>query len=306
MDRLLAMEAFVAVVEAGSFVAASERLGRATSTTSRQISELEAHLQARLFQRTTRRLTLTEPGQIFYRHSKDLLGRLEEAEAEVSAEGGEPGGQLRVSAPASFGTLYLAELISPFHGRYPRVALALSLDDRQVDLMGEGHDLAIRISRSLPEHLVARKLAPVSIVTCAAPAYLERAGAPRSPEELSEHSCLLYTQADPYRTWTYHLDGESIPVRVDGYLTANNGDVLRSAALAGDGIAQLPAFLVRDDLRAGRLTPLLEDYHLPPLGVYAVYPSKRYLPAKVRVFVDFLAEAWSGTPVWENWLSGAT
>ncbi|ABI56752.1 LysR substrate-binding domain-containing protein [Alkalilimnicola ehrlichii MLHE-1] len=300
MDRLLAMEAFVAVVEAGSFVAASERLGRATSTTSRQVSELEAHLQARLFQRTTRRLTLTEQGQVFYRHCKDLLARLEEAEAEVGAGTGEPNGVLRVTAPVSFGTLHLAGLIPQFHARHPRVHLNLSLDDRQVDLMGEGHDLALRISRSLPEHLVARKLASVSIITCAAPGYLAQAGRPERPEALQAHTCLLYSQAEPYRTWTYQGPQGPIPVRVGGYLTANNGDVLRAAALAGDGIAQLPAFLVRDDLSAGRLVPLLPDYPLPPLGVYAVYPSRRYLPAKVRAFVDFLAETWRDTPTWEQ------
>lgn len=299
MDRIVAMEAFVAVVEAGSFVAASERLGRATSTTSRQVSELEAHLQARLFQRTTRRLTLTEQGQLFYRRCKDLLARLEEAEAEVGTGTGEPDGLLRVTAPVSFGVLHLAGLIPRFHARHPRVRLALSLDDRQVDLMGEGHDLALRISRTLPEHLVARKLASVSIITCAAPDYLAQAGRPEDPEALPGHSCLLYSQAEPYRTWSFQGPTGPVQVRVDGYLTADNGDVLRAAALAGDGIAQLPAFLVQDDLRAGRLVPLLSDYHLPPLGVYAVYPSRRYLPAKVRAFVDFLAETWRDLPSWE-------
>lgn len=306
MDRFAAMEAFVAVVEAGSFVRASERLGLSTTSVSRTVAALEAHLNVRLLHRTTRRISLTDAGRTFYQHATDLLDDLAEAEAAVSAESQAASGVLRVSAPVSFGALHLAPLLARFHREQPNVALDLSLNDRVVDLVEGGHDLAVRISNQLPAStLVARALASAQLVVCAAPAYLERYGAPAAPEELSQHQCLLYSYTEPANLWTFSGPGGAKQVAVSGFLTANNGDVLRVAALAGEGIVIQPSFIVGDDLLSGRLVPLLEDYPLPPLTIYAVYPSRRHLPARVRAFVDFLAAAWGESPPWDRWLRQA-
>lgn len=303
MDRFAAMEAFVAVVEAGSFVRASKRLGLSTTSVSRLVSALEAHLDARLLQRTTRRLSLTDAGRAFYQHAIDLLADLAEAEAAVSAERETASGVLRVSAPVSFGVLHLAPLLARFRQEQPQVSLDLSLNDRVVDLVEEGRDLAIRISSQLPaSSLVARALAPARLVVCAAPAYLERHGSPKVPADLREHHCLLYSYAEQPDQWVFTGPDGQQQISVSGFLIANNGDVLRLAALAGEGIVLQPSFIVGDDLLAGRLVPLLEEYALPSLMVYAVYPSRRHLPARVRAFVDFLAAAWGGTPPWHRWL----
>lgn len=304
MDRFAAMEAFVAVVEAGSFVAASERLGISTTSVSRLISTLEAHLDARLLHRTTRRLSLTDAGRSFYQHATALLADLAEAEAAVSADNRAASGLLRVSAPVSFGILHLGNLLARFRQEQPNVSLDLSLNDRVVDLVEEGHDLAIRISGQLPtSSLVARPLAPVRVVVCAAPAYLERYGVPQMPEDLAHHQCLLYSYAEQPDQWSFFGPDGLRQVSVNGFLTANNGDVLRVAALAGEGIVSQPSFIVGNDLLSGRLVPLLEHYAAPPLTVYAVYPSRRHLAAKVRAFVDFLASAWGDPPPWDSWMT---
>ncbi|HEX5514574.1 MAG TPA: LysR family transcriptional regulator [Gammaproteobacteria bacterium] len=304
MDRFAAMEAFVAVVEAGSFVAASERLGVSTTSVSRLVSTLEAHLDARLLHRTTRRLNLTDAGRSFYQDATALLADLAEAEAAVSADNRAASGLLRVSAPVSFGILHLGGLLARFRQEQPNVSLDLSLNDRVVDLVEEGHDLAIRISGQLrTSSLVARPLAPVRMVVCAAPAYLERYGVPQVPEDLAHHQCLLYSYAEQPDQWSFSGPHGLRQVSVNGFLTANNGDVLRVAALAGEGIVSQPSFIVGDDLLSGRLVPLLEDYAAPPLTVYAVYPSRRHLAAKVRAFVDFLAGAWGDPPPWDNWIT---
>lgn len=302
MDRFAAMQAFVAVVETTSFVRASERLGASTTTVSRLVADLEAHLQARLLHRTTRRLSLTDAGRAYYQHCTALLADLAEAEAEVSADTRAVSGVLRLSAPVTFGIQHLGPLLPQFHRAHPKLRLELSLNDRVIDLLEEGHDLAIRISGQLASSLVARRLAPVRMVICAAPEYLARHGEPHTPEELAEHQCLLYSYTDQPATWSF---GGNRAVNVNGYLSANNGDVLRMAALAGEGIVRQPTFIVGEDLRSGHLRPLLTDYELPALSAYAVYPSRRHLSAKVRAFVDFLAGAWGDPPPWDTWMQAA-
>jgi DNA-binding transcriptional LysR family regulator len=302
MDRFAAMQAFVAVVETGSFVRASERLGASTTTVSRLVADLESHLQARLLHRTTRRLALTDAGRAYYQHSTALLADLAEAEAEVSADTRAASGVLRLSAPVTFGIQHLGPLLPQFHRDHPRLRLELSLNDRVVDLLEEGHDLAIRISGQLASSLVARRLTPVRMVICAAPEYLARHGEPRTPEELTQHQCLLYSYADQPTAWSFDGPGGRRAVNVNGYLTANNGDVLRLAALAGEGIVHQPTFIVGEDLRSGRLRPLLTSYQMPALNAYAVYPSRRHLSAKVRAFVDYLAGAWGDAPPWDAWM----
>jgi DNA-binding transcriptional LysR family regulator len=232
-----------------------------------------------------------------------LLADLAEAEAAVSATSQAASGLLRVSAPVSFGILHLGPLLAQFRQQQPNVSLEFSLNDRVVDLLEEGHDLAIRISNRLPaSSLVARPLAPVRLVVCAAPTYLERYGIPQAPEELARHQCLLYSYSEQPDQWSFAGPGGVRQVSVNGFLTANNGDVLRVAALAGEGIVSQPSFIVGEDLRCGRLVPLLQDYAPPPLTAYAVYPSRRHLAGKVRAFVDFLAGAWGDPPPWDAWM----
>lgn len=303
MDRFSAMETFVAVVDAGSFVRAADRLGISTSATSRLVSELEAHLNARLLHRTTRRLTLTDAGRVYYEQCQALLADLADAEAMVSRQSDVASGVLRISAPVSFGIRHLAPVLPHYHREQPEVKLDLSLNDRVVDLAEEGHDLAIRIRDKLATTLVARPLAPVRIVLCASPDYLARHGTPRTPDDLAEHQCLLYSYTEAARHWQFASPGGTRrTVEVGGFLCANNGDVLREAALAGEGICRQPSFLVGDDLLAGRLVPLLSEFPQPSLTAYAVYLSRRHLSAKVRTFVDFLAGAWGNPPPWDAWM----
>lgn len=303
MDRFAAMQAFVAVVETGSFVRAGERLGLSATSVSRAVAALEAHLDVRLLYRTTRRVSLTDAGRTYYRYAVDLLADLAEAEAAVSADSRTASGVLRLSAPVTFGVLHLAPLLPRFRQQHPGLTLDLSLDDRITDLVEEGRDLAVRISRELlATTLVARPLTSTQLVVCAAPSYLARFGAPQSPEELGRHQCLLYSYADQAGQWAFRApDGSVHHVAVKGVMIANNGDVLRLAALAGEGIVVQPSFIVGDDLLSGRLVPLLQDYALPPLKVYAVYPGRRHLPAKVRLFIEFLKAAWGEPPPWERW-----
>lgn len=303
MDRFAAMQAFVAVVETGSFVRAGERLGLSATSVSRAVAALEAHLDVRLLYRTTRRVSLTDAGRTYYRYAVDLLADLAEAEAAVSADSRTASGVLRLSVPVTFGVLHLAPLLPRFRQQHPGLTLDLSLDDRITDLVEEGRDLAVRISRELlATTLVARPLTSAQLVVCAAPSYLARFGAPQSPEELGRHQCLLYSYADQAGQWAFRApDGSVHHVAVKGVMIANNGDVLRLAALAGEGIVVQPSFIVGDDLLSGRLVPLLQDYALPPLKVYAVYPGRRHLPAKVRLFIEFLKAAWGEPPPWERW-----
>lgn len=303
MDRFAAMQAFVAVAETGSFVRAGERLGLSATSVSRAVAALEAHLDVRLLYRTTRRVSLTDAGRTYYRYAVDLLADLAEAEAAVSADSRTASGVLRLSVPVTFGVLHLAPLLPRFRQQHPGLTLDLSLDDRITDLVEEGRDLAVRISRELlATTLVARPLTSTQLVVCAAPSYLARFGAPQSPEELGRHQCLLYSYADQAGQWAFRApDGSVHHVAVKGVMIANNGDVLRLAALAGEGIVVQPSFIVGDDLLSGRLVPLLQDYALPPLKVYAVYPGRRHLPAKVRLFIEFLKAAWGEPPPWERW-----
>jgi DNA-binding transcriptional LysR family regulator len=303
MDTLAAMRMFARVVEAGSFVRAAERQGVSTTAASRLIADLEAHLGARLLHRTTRRLHPTDAGRAYYERCAQILDEIDEAEADVRDETARPTGILRINAPFSFGIQHLGPLLPAYRAAYPEVDLDVSLSDRVVELVEEGFDLAIRISGQLPPTLVVRRLAPVHLVACAAPSYLARHGTPTTPTDLLQHNCLLYAYASDGADWRFdHIDsGEPITVRVSGNLRANNGDLLHTAAVAGEGVIRQPTFLLGDDLRSGALVPLLPDYSLPSLAVYAVYPTRRHLSAKVRTFVDFLASRWGDVPPWDTW-----
>ena len=299
MDRLRAFEVFVAVVTRQGFARAAEALDTSPANVTRYVAELEAHLGTRLLNRHSRKLSLTESGEALYERARAILQDVDEAEAVTSSATLRPQGRLRINAPVSFGLLHLASRWPRFALRHPDVELDVSLIDRVVDVVDEGFDMAVRISRSGSSTHSARKLATSRNVICAAPAYVQAHGAPATPADLARHACIVYA----YVGAEWHLqDAEGRPhsVRVRSVMQANNGDTARMAALAGLGIIWQPTFLVGADLRAGRLVPLLPGWHVPDIDVLAVYPSRRHLSAKVRAMIDFLAEEFAGVPPWDR------
>jgi DNA-binding transcriptional LysR family regulator len=295
MDQLAGMLAFVRVVEEGSFTAAAKSLGLPKSTVSRQVSSLEERLGARLLHRTTRRIHLTEAGQAYFDRCARVISELEDAEKAVTELHEAPRGTLKLTAPVTFGQMFLTDVLTDYLNQYPDVRLDLNLSDRTVDLVEEGFDLAIRIGRLADSSLVVRKLGVSRMCLCAAPAYLEKAGAPQSVAELEEKDALLYT----YQANGWRLKGGRM-VSVRGRLSTNSGEVLRGAAVRGLGIAYVPSFYVGADLAAGRLISLLEDQIEQGSGVFAVYPPKHQPPAKVRAFVDLAVERFAGGAGWER------
>lgn len=303
MDRLENMNAFVHIVEAGGISAAAERLEVAKSVISRRLKELEAHLGVQLFHRTTRQMNLTDSGRAFYEQSVRILADVLEAEHAVSQSHGALKGNLRVAVPLSFGLMHLGPAITEFLQTHPAIRFDLDFDDRQVDLLAEGFDLAIRIA-SLPDSsLIARRLAPIQAIMCASPAYLEQMGVPRTPGELIRHRCLAYNLISNSDNWSvYDATGQLIKTRITPYLKAGNGEFLRDAAIAGLGIVLLPAFIVYREIERGTLLPILTDYHYPQLAAYAVYPQTRHLSRRVRVFIDFLSGRFAEKPYWDTCL----
>ncbi len=298
MDLFQALKVFSQVVESKSFVRAAERLELSTTAVSRYVTELEGRLQSRLLQRTTRRISLTETGRAFYERCVQILAELDEAEREAAQQVAEPYGTIRLTTSVNFGTRQLTPAIASFMARHPHVRFDVSLSDRIVDLIEEGFDLAVRVGGTGAQNLAARKLGETRFVTCAAPAYLARNGAPIAPEDLTQHNCLTYEYA-LRDAWTFRdPTGRERAVRVAGNLSSNNGDLLAAAAAEGVGILLEPDFIVGPELAQGRLVRVLESYEAPVSPIYAVYPSRRHLPAKVRTFVDFLAERFAGAKAW--------
>ena len=301
METLSDVAVFVRVVERGSFTLAAEDLNLSRAVVSKYLSRLEERLGARLLHRTTRRLSLTEAGAALFEASRGALERIEEAEAAVAQLQSEPRGRLRVSAPMSFGILHLGPAIADFARAHPRVNLDMRLDDRFVNLVEDGIDVAVRIGALTDSSLVARKLAMTRAVTCAAPAYLEEFGEPETPEDLATHNCLIYSYLSTANVWRYTApDGREVPVAVNGTFRINNGIVLAEAAVAGHGILMTPSFYVAPLLRDGRLKRILTRYKAKELGIYAVYPQRSHVPPKVRAFVDFLAQRFGRKPDWEK------
>lgn len=294
MDRLGAMAVFARVVEAGSFSAAARSLGLSKSSVSKHVAQLEAHLGAQLLHRSTRRVSPTEIGRAFQERCARIALEVEAAEREVGRSQAAPQGRLKVNAPMSFGQLRLAPLVAEFLAGHPRVRVDITLDDRVVNAIEGAFDVTIRVAASLADSsLIARRLAPNRVVVCGAPAYLKRRGVPRAPADLPRHDCLLYTLA-ARDAWRFVAPGGDACVSVAGSLCANNGDVLREAAVAGLGLAQLPFFIVAADLARGALEVVLESYEDRSTAVWALYSPTRHPSAKVRAFVDFLAQRLSG------------
>lgn len=290
------MSVFARAVETGSFSAAARALNLTPSAVSKQIARLEDRLGARLLNRTTRRLSLTETGQDYYRRASQILLDVSEAEHAVLSGHETPRGILRVSASIAFGQMQIAPLVPAFLGRYPEVTIDLNLSDRLIDLVEEGTDVAIRVAALTDSSLVSHKIADDRRVVCASPSYLTRYGTPQEPEDLAAHNCLIYSTVAS-EEWRFVGHGGPRGVRVKSNFRANGGEAIRALALAGIGIARLAAFVVGPDIRAGRLVPLLSRFSEPEeSSIHAVYPHRRHLSPKVRGFVDFLVEKMSPPP----------
>lgn len=296
MDRFREIKAFLAVADGGSFVAAADALHVSKAAVSRGVRDLEARLGARLIQRTTRRLSLTEAGRDYADRCRQIMAALAEADGAASTVTGQPVGLLRVNAPVSFGILHLAPLWGEFLARHPAIELDLTLSDQQVNLVDEGFDLAIRITHPSDSTLVHRRLATTRILLCAAPAYLAAHGAPATPGALVRHAIVGYSYAAGGDVWRFTTPNGPVDVTTRPRVRTNNGETCRAITLAGGGITRQPDFLVGEDLAAGRLVEVLPELANPPVGVYAVFPSRQHLSVKVRSLVDFLAERFAQPP----------
>lgn len=291
MDILQAMRTFTAVVEAGSFVGAIEATGFSKPAVSRQVAELEKHLDVRLLHRTTRRLSLTDEGRTYYQRCKEILQAVEEADAEIGNASVQVQGRLRIGAPQTFGALHLAPLWGQFAADNPLVALDIVLSDRVVDLVEEGYDLVVRIGKLPDSDLVGRPLARTRMVLCASPDYLARCGNPMCPKDLAQHDAIAYSYLASGDEWHFTGPAGPVSVRMHSRLRANNGDTCRAAALAGHGVILQPDFLVYEDLNSGRLVELMPAYRGPELDIHALYPTRKQLPLKVRRLLEFLGNA---------------
>lgn len=299
MDKFLEMKTFDAVVDAGSFVKAAETLGMSKAAVSRHVGDLETRLGVRLLHRTTRRLSLTGEGQVFYARSKELLAGVDEAEAEITSRSGAASGLLRINAPVTFGIRHLAPLWGGFRDRYPKVKLDVTLTDRVVDLIEEGYDMAIRIATLPSSTLISKRLASTRMVLCASPEYIKERGAPQRPAELATHAVISYSYWSTRDEWNFDGPQGPISVKTQPCMHTNSGDTCRAAALAHQGIILQPTFLVGDDLTAGTLVELMPAFRSIELGIYAIYPTRKHVSPKVRALVDFLSGHFAQTrSVW--------
>ncbi len=300
LESLGDIAVFVQVVRDGSFTKAAERLELSRSVVSKYVTRLEERLGARLLNRTTRRLSLTEAGRVFYERSRRGLEDIEDAEAEVSRLQDEPRGVLRVNSPMSFGIRHVAPALPEFLAQYPEVSVDMNLDDRKVDVIEEGFDVSIRITELPDSSLVARRIAPCRHIVVAAPRYLERHGTPHVPEDLRDHNIISYQYQESAADWHFLApDNRQVSVPVSGSMQMNNSLALREALLEGAGIMRTPTFVVGDDLAAGRLVSLLKNYKTLEVSIYLVYPQRRHLSPKVRAFVDFMAARITSEPYWD-------
>lgn len=293
------MKVFTAVVEAGSFAGAADRLDLSRGMATRYVAQLEAHLGVRLLNRTTRRLSLTEAGSDYCQRATQILAMVEEAETSAAQEASVPRGTLRVNTSVAFGVRHIGPAITEYLQRYPGVDLDLTLNDRVVDLVDEGFDVAIRVAARIDPGLVARRLTRARIVACASPAYLKKHGTPKSPEELAGHNCISYAYWSLQNDWHFRRKSVERTVRVSGNLRGNNGDILVNAAIEGLGVILHPTFLVFEALQKKKLVRILPDWEADELSVFAVYPHRKFLPPKVRSFIDFLAERFAPEPYWD-------
>jgi len=299
-DRLQGMRVFAQVVEAKSFSAAAEKLGMSKSLASRHVSALERSLSVKLLHRSTRKLSLTEAGALFYEHCARIVQEAELAEQRLSRTQSDPAGLVRVTAVPAFAVRHVLPALAEFYQKYPKIQVKLFCSNRPVDLGDEGFDLGIRVSFNPAPNLVARKLAVNRSVLCASPAYLKRHGLPRRIEDLRRHECVLFPALAPKGVWTLRRDGQKYSVQVGGVFETDEMDAVRAAVAAGLGIGILPLYMAGDALQQGQLVPLLRQFQVvPESGIYLVYLPNRTLASRVRALIDFLVERFRPTPSWE-------
>ncbi|MCP3689561.1 MAG: LysR family transcriptional regulator [Gammaproteobacteria bacterium] len=301
MNRLENMETFIRVVDTGGISAAADKLNVAKSAVSRRLKELETYLGVELFHRTTRKMNLTDTGRVYYQDCLRIMDEIFETELTVTQTHGTLKGNIKLALPSSFGLMHINSAISEFLQNHPQIKFDLDFNDREVDLMQEGFDLAIRITRLADSSLIARKIAPINNIICASPDYLAQSGIPGSPEALAQHKCLVYSLLRDYNYW--HLinpDAQPTRVKLNPYIKASTGEFLLDAAIAGHGITQLPSFIAYEALKQGKLVQILDGYKLPQLNAYAIYPQTRHLSQRVRTLVDFLVNRFTGVPYWDR------
>ncbi len=301
MDKLTSMQVFEKVAKHNSFSAAAENMGLSKAMVSKHIASLENSLDVLLLNRTTRRLSLTESGAAYLERVKNILADIEETELAVSSLSSEPRGTLKLTAPTSFGAFHLARAIGGYNQIFPQVQIEMFLTERLHDLAEDGLDLAIHVGHLEDSSLIAKRLASTRMVVCGSPAYFEKYGLPKTPEDLVDHKCLIFSPRTPANEWSFKKDNKQFNVRVSGDIRSNIGDALRIASMQDSGLIQLPTYMTGLDIKAGRLQVVLEDYEPPESPINALYLHRKHLSAKVRTFVDYLYEILHPVPYWDEW-----
>ncbi len=299
MGQLENLSAFVQIVDSGSISKAAEQMGMAKSAVSRRLVELERELGVQLLIRTTRKSSLTDAGERTYHQALQMLADMREIRSEASRANSELQGRLKIAVPLSFGLQHLSSVLLKFSNLHPKLELHVDFSDRHIDLVEEGFDLAVRISVLQDSSLIARRLAPIEIVVCASPEYLEKHGEPMSPAELKDHAALYYTLI-PGSKWKFQSpQGRPILVPIRITMSSNNGTFLCEAAAMGHGILRTPTFIAGKKLASGELIPILEPFGVAPISAYAVYPSTRHRSRKVQALIEYIAEVFKGEPKWD-------
>jgi len=300
MDTIDAMRTFAAVAKTSSFTKAAERLGLSVKLASKYVGQLEDRLGVRLLNRTTRRISLTEVGAAYLERCQSILDEFDNLEAAVQDKHTTPKGTLLISAPTTFGEMYLTSAITDFLNTQSEIIIKLKLSDRYVDIVDEGFDLAIRVGKLDDSSLIAKRLAPARLVACASPGYLKKSGIPKHPEQLINHTCIIDSNLRDGVQWPFQENDQPFSVKVSGAFHVNSALASRNAAINGAGIVLSPTYVVGRDISAGKLTAVLTEFEPPKLGLYAVYPHNRHLATKIRVFVNFLSKRFSNTPDWDQ------
>ncbi len=300
MDTLDLMRTYLAVVETDGFTRAGRKLSKSKALVSKHISELEARLGARLLNRTTRSVGVTEIGRAYYERARQLVADLDNLEQAIQSESGSPRGLLKITAPQTLGEMTVMDMVTAFRGAYPAVELDVLLADRMVDLVAEGFDIALRVSEMADSSLIARKLCDMRMPLCASPAYLQAHGRPAKPENLVDHACVIDTNIRWRENWRFERNGKQLIVRVRPTFSVNSASAIRDALIGGIGIGFCPEFAVADALRTGKLVALFDDMLPTSFGVSLVYPHRLHLSAKVRAFIDFAVDWYTPVPPWEK------
>ncbi|HIF50246.1 MAG TPA: LysR family transcriptional regulator [Thiotrichaceae bacterium] len=301
MDKVMSMRVFSAVAKNDSFSAAAKKLSISKAMASKHVQNLESSLGVRLFNRTTRKLNLTDVGSAYYDKVDAILTDIDETELAISQLNSEPRGTLKIMAPPSFGAFHLSRALSVYLRKYPDVSTVIELSNRIPDLVEDGIDLAFYLGELDDSSFVARKIASTRHVICASPYYLKQNGTPQTPDDLAKHNCMIYAPRTVHNEWDFINNNVKIKVKISGDIQCNNGDALRIAAIQGCGIAQLPTYMVGLDIQSGRLNALLEEYEPDKLPIYAIYNHRKYLSAKIQTFIEFMYELYQPEAYWNEW-----